>query len=84
MLRAPSDCYDADVSGVPGLITRFIALPAIRDLPYAMALGMEEDQLAHMPRRDDSVSVLRLDEGRVVTIEFVAGPELLERTLGLE
>lgn len=57
--------YIADISRMPGLITSMIALPRMREYPYRMAVAHEEGQTAMIPRAEDSVTVIHLDNGKV-------------------
>lgn len=57
--------YIADISRMPGLITSMIALPRMREYPYRMAVASEEGQTAMLPRAEDSVTVIHLENGKV-------------------
>lgn len=61
--------YIADISRMPGLVSSMIALPKMRDYAYRMAIGAEEEQTAMLPRAEDSVTVLTLENGRVNTMQ---------------
>lgn len=57
--------YIADISRMPGFITSMVALPKMRDYAYRMAIGAEEEQTAMLPRAEDSVTVLSLEQGKI-------------------
>lgn len=57
--------YIADISRMPGLVTSMIALPRMREYPYRMAVASEEGQTSMLPRAEDSVTVILLEEGKV-------------------
>lgn len=61
--------YIADISRMPGLISSMIALPKMRDYAYRMAIGAEEEQTAMLPRAEDSVTVLSLENGKIKTMQ---------------
>ncbi|MDR5897546.1 hypothetical protein QC823_00870 [Halomonas vilamensis] len=64
--------YAADISGMPGLIARFIAVPSLRDYPFRVLLARDESTLAHIPREEGRVTVLTLTaDGTVSHIRFV-------------
>lgn len=57
--------YIADISTMPGLITRLVALPRMRERPYRILLVDDPVQVEFLPRRPKAVTVLRLTDGRV-------------------
>lgn len=73
-LASPADhgmLYLADVSGMPGLVTKFFALPAMRDYAFPMALIRAEDELAAMKlpiTSEEAVTVLALESLDVVDV----------------
>ena len=66
--------YYADISGMPALISRFIAIPRLKELPYRIALGREEEQLAHIPVKEGAVTVITLLDGTVTSVDSVTEP----------
>jgi hypothetical protein len=75
-------CYVADISGMPALITRMFALPAMRDYGYPVMLGRTAEATAMLPRRDGQVTVIRTRDGLVERIDYAADGEALRRALG--
>ena len=75
--------YLADMSKMPGFITRTFALPALRDLNFDVGVVLDDKTLAGWPRQDDAVTLIRLDNGRVVQHEYVASEAQLRTALGL-
>lgn len=78
--------YAADISGMPAVITRLFALPKLRDLPFAIALVRDTNQLAQVadiPRQAGSATLLRLAQGRVVQVATVREAAELRTLLGL-
>ena len=63
--------YLADISKMPGLVSRFVALPNMRKLKYAIGLGQDAETLAMFPRQQSSVTVMRVDNWRVVEIRYI-------------
>lgn len=84
---APLQLYAvADISAMPSLVTRLVALPRLRELPFALALvrdSAQQAQLADLPRRPGQATVLRLHEGRVAQVHSVADAVALRALLGL-
>lgn len=61
--------YIADVSGMPGLVRRLMAKPAMRRRAYPMWLDEEGEVTADLPSRAGRPTLLFLQERRVVRIE---------------
>lgn len=64
-------CYLADISRMPGLITKMFALPALRERAYPVLLGREEGDTAGLPRREGHLSVLNMAAGRSESPAYV-------------
>lgn len=75
--------YLADMSKMPGFITRTFALPSLRDQKFEVGVSLDEKTLADWPRKDDAVTLIRLDGGRVVSHEYVTTEAQLKTALGL-
>lgn len=75
--------YLADISGMPALVTRMFALPALRAMPFAVGLGRDAAQLADLPRRKGAATLLRIDAGRIAGVDYATSPERLRQALGL-
>ena len=74
-------CYVADISGMPALITRMFALPAMRDYGYPVILAREPDTLSTLPRRPAQVTVIDMNAGEIERIRFVDNAEALRPIL---
>lgn len=78
--------YVADISTMPGVVTRMFALPALRKLPYPVGLvrdGAQQAQVAALPRVPAAASLLRLEAGRVAGLLTVRNAAELRAALGL-
>jgi len=64
--------YLADMSKMPGFITRTFALPALKEMPYAVGVSLDEETLANWPRQPDAVTLLELAQGVVTRISYIA------------
>ena len=76
-LEAAGIQYYADISGMPGMVTRFIAMPAMKKLAYSMIIS-RDDELAHLPRQEDLVTLMRVRNRELVSIEFIASAAELQ------
>lgn len=75
-------CYIADISGMPGVITRLFALPAMRDYAYPVLLGRTPADTLRLPRRAGQVTVLTIRAGSVDAIGFAATVQAIEAAAG--
>lgn len=80
-LEARGIRYLADISGMPGLINKLFAIPAMQDYGYPVLLGRQAAQTADLPRREGEVSVLRLQDGEVTAVAYAADAEALAALL---
>lgn len=72
----------ADIHRMPGLITRLIALPRMRDYSYPVLLIRDETTGASFPQKPEQVTVLRLDGGKISAIDYAADIATLRRLVG--
>jgi hypothetical protein len=73
--------YIADISTMPSIITRLVALPRMRDRPYRIMLVEDPAQTAFLPRQEGAVTIVRLTDLRVESVEFAADTETLAAAL---
>ncbi|MET0121641.1 MAG: hypothetical protein ABW124_11420 [Candidatus Thiodiazotropha sp. 6PLUC9] len=62
--------YIADISGMPSLISRFIALPKMRDIPSPILVSREADQVAWIPKKEDKLTLIFTQKGKVSDIIY--------------
>jgi hypothetical protein len=75
--------YVADMSKMPAFATRMFALPALREQPFDVGVVLDAKVMTEWPRKDDAVTLIRLDQGRVVGHEFVDSEAALTAALAL-
>lgn len=75
--------YIADISAMPGFITNMVALPKMRDYSYRIAIGAEKEQTAMLPRAEDSVTLIKSDAGKVISIQQFKETEVSALTAAL-
>jgi hypothetical protein len=66
---------------MPGLITRLVALPRMRERPYRILLVDDATRVAFLPRRAGMVTLIHLDAGRVANVRFLSDAEQLAAAL---
>lgn len=62
--------YVADITGMPSLITKFIALPKMKDYPFSVLL-IDEANKTLFPVKEDMISIILLENGKVTDIKYV-------------
>ena len=80
-LSARHAVYLADMSRMPGFITRNFALPALREQKFLVGVSLDEALLSDWPRQDGAVTLIRLEQGRVVSHEYLSSEAQLRAAL---
>jgi hypothetical protein len=75
--------YLADMSRMPGFVTRTFALPALREMPFAVGVVLDDKLLPDWPRQADAVLLISLQAGRVAAIATAQDAAQLRAALGL-
>jgi len=53
--------YVADISGMPSLITKFMAIPKMQDYKFSIALEREGDITQDWPKQEDAVNIYQMN-----------------------
>ena len=69
--------FVADVSGMPKLITKMIAVPKMRGYGFSIWLDYEGEATAALPVKEGSISVIKVDKGAIEDIQYVLTAEEL-------
>lgn len=82
-LREGELIYLSDISRMPGLVTRLIALPSLRDRDYPVVLVREKGLTERLASEDRCYMLFRLGEDGLIQVQKKACDlESLERLLG--
>lgn len=73
--------FVSDIHRMPRIITRLFALPAMRRRPYRMLLDRDGTRTADFPAQKEKVSLMRLENLVIRSIEYVETPEQLRAAL---
>ena len=68
--------YVADISGMPSLISKFIALPKMKKYPFSILL-LDDTNKANFTKEDGKIIVYSLEAGKVVKIYKISTKEEL-------
>jgi hypothetical protein len=76
--------YLADMSRMPGFVTRTFALPSLREQPFRVGVSLDERVLADWPAQPDAVLLIDLEQGKVSRIRSAGTEGELRVALGLQ
>ena len=80
-LKDKKAIYVADISGMPGFITKMVAIPKMQKRPYTIAVLKDDVQSKRFPQKDDAITIVKLTGGKVTEINFVAKQEEITKAL---
>jgi hypothetical protein len=69
--------YIADISGMPSLIAKFVAIPKMKDLPFPIGLDREGEVTKLLPSDEDMATLILLNNLKVIDVHnFGSSAEL--------
>ena len=80
-LEARNAVFVADIQGMPSLIGKLFAIPAMRDYSYRVLLDRDGSVAANYPGAQDKVLWLQLDNGKLVSQQEFANADALRQAL---
>ncbi|UTJ06506.1 hypothetical protein [Arcobacter roscoffensis] len=69
--------YIADISGMPSLISKFIALPKMKKYPFSILL-VNEEQAKSFSTKEDKITVYSVENGKVTNVKYITTTEELD------
>lgn len=72
--------YIADITGMPSIITSLIAMPKMKGYPFSVLL-IDEANKGLFPIKEDMISVISLDNGKITDVKYVKTAEELGKIL---
>ena len=69
--------YIADISGMPSFLVGLFALPKMKKFNFKVGLIYEDNVADPIPREEDKVTIIKLNNQKILSIEFVE-PKRLE------
>lgn len=76
ILEKNSAVYVADISGMPSLISKFIALPKMKKYPFSVLL-LDDTNKDNFTKEDGKIIVYSIEDGKVSKIEKISTKEEL-------
>ncbi len=80
-LEARNAVFVADIQGMPSLIGKLFAIPAMRDYSYRVLLDRDGSVAANYPGAQDKVLWLQMDNGKLVSQQEFANADALRQAL---
>ena len=79
-LTTNKTAYIADITGMPTIITNLIALPKMKDYPFSVLL-VDEANKGLFAVKEDMISIISLENGKITDIKYVKTAEELGQIL---
>ncbi len=73
--------YMADISGMPSLIAKFVAVPQMKELPFAIGLDRDGEISRLLPDTKDMATMILLDQRNIQEIAYFDSSEALIQAL---
>lgn len=76
-LEGKKAVYVGDISGMPSLISKFFAIPKMKKYPFSILL-VDEEQTKSFSKKEDTITVYSVENGKVVKVEYISSAKELE------
>ncbi len=73
--------YIADISGMPGFITKMVAIPRMQKLAYTVALIRSSKESEFLPKKTGAVTLIQIEAGKVKNVAYISGEAEIAQTL---
>ncbi|PKG56726.1 hypothetical protein CXF83_03725 [Shewanella sp. Choline-02u-19] len=73
--------YVADISGMPSLIARFVAIPQFKQFAYRVALDRDGEITKALPAQKDQVTLIQISDNKITQISYFDSAESLLEAL---
>ena len=73
--------YLADISGMPGLIAKFVAIPKMQEYPYAVMLDRGGFVKAHAPVKDKQLLLMKVNQLKIESLQYFSDPQEMRNLL---
>lgn len=73
--------YVADISGMPSLIAKFVAIPQMQELPFNIALDREGESTKLWPGDKEAATVIHLQQLKILSVTRVETSDALLKAI---
>ena len=81
ILKKKHIVYVADIHRMPGLISKAIAIPAMRKYDFPIGLDKTGDPTAEWARKEDAVTIYKLEKLKVLDIQFYQDASSVQKAI---
>jgi hypothetical protein len=64
--------YLADLSGAPSFVLSWFMMPKFKKYNYSMGIVTDENKLKNIPRQNEKITIITLNNLKITNIEFVS------------
>jgi len=76
--------YIVDISGMPGLISKYVAIPSMRKKNYPMLLDQDGSKTAKYPDQNSASTLIYIESLKIKKIVHLSSIKQIRQALGLE
>jgi len=80
ILEKNSAVYVADISNMPSLITKYIALPKMKKYPFSILL-LDDTNKDNFTKEDGKIIIYSLKDGKITDIKKISTTKELEQII---
>ena len=73
--------FIADISQMPGLVTKLFALPKMRKYVHTVLLIQDEQQGLQFPSQEEKITVLKFQDNVLTQVTFIATTDELKAAI---
>ena len=73
--------FISNISGMPGLIAKMIAIPSMKKYEYPIILDKEGKVTEKFPSQKDSVTIIQLDHLKIESINYTNNPDKITQVI---
>ena len=71
----------ANISGMPSIVTKSLALPKMRKLPYVILVDKDDSVSKGFPSTSNAITLLQVKDLRIVSVDFSNDPEAIKKVI---
>ncbi|TCN90757.1 hypothetical protein [Shewanella fodinae] len=80
-MRSNGLIYIADISGMPSLIARLVAIPKMKDFSFPVALDRDGQPTKLFPVAEDTAALINLEQLKITQIRYFDSADALKQAL---
>lgn len=69
----------SDINKMPSFVTKFFALPKLKEFKHTIHLHYEEEFQNNVPHKEESITVIKLENEKVTDISYIKTSQELDK-----